>query len=49
MLKHMLVSIGVTVPLKITDVPDVLYLTKFSTTSASNETHPHTYEHLYRP
>ena len=48
MLKHMLASIGVTVPLQIPDVPDIPSLTKFSTNSESNETHPPTYDHPHR-
>ena len=49
MLNQILASVGVNVPLYIPDVPAIASLTKISTTSASNETHPPTYEHLHRP
>ena len=48
MLKNMPASIGANVPLKIQDVPDIPSLTNVSTTSASNETRPPTYEHPHR-
>ena len=48
MLNKILASIGVDVPLHIPDVPDIPYFIKISTTSAYNQTHPSTYEHLHR-
>ena len=48
MLKQILASIGVNVPLHIPDVPDILARTNISTTSTSNITHPPKYERLHR-
>ena len=48
MLKHVISSIGVTVPLHLPNVPDIPSITYISTTSAYNEIHPTTYEHLHR-
>ena len=49
MLEQILASIGFAVPLHFPDVPDIPSLTKISTSLASNETHPPTYDHLYSP
>ena len=46
MLKPILAFAIVNSPLHIPDVPDIEHLTKTSTTSTSNITHPPTYEHL---
>ena len=46
MLKLITASIGVYVPLHITYVPDIPYLTNISTTSAYNKTHPPTYDQI---
>ena len=48
MSKKILATIGVNIPLHIPDVTDIAYLTIISTTSTSNITHPHTYEHIHR-
>ena len=48
MLKKILANVSVNVPRQIPDVTDIVYLTKFSTTSTSDITHPPTYEHLHR-
>ena len=48
MLKKILTSIGVSALIHIPYVPDMSSLTKISTTSTSNRTHPPTYERLYR-
>ena len=49
MLKQMLASIGFNVPIQITYIPDILFITNIYTTSEYNETHPHTYDNLHRP
>ena len=49
MLKKSLASNNVTVPTHISDVTYIPYITKMSTTSSSNETHPHTYKNLHKP
>ena len=49
MLKQMLASTSVTIPLHIPYVPDISILTNVSTTSESNETHTPTYENLHIP
>ena len=46
MLNQILVTVGVNVPLQITNVPDISYLTNISTTSTSDMPHPPTYDHL---
>ena len=43
MLKQIQASVGVIIRLYIPNVPGIPPLTNTSTTSASNETHPHTY------
>ena len=48
MLKKILATAGVNFPLHITDVPDTASLTKISTNSTSDITHPPTYKHLHR-
>ena len=48
MLMEMLASTGFNVYLHILDIPDILSITKISTISASDKTHPSTYEHLHR-
>ena len=48
MLKKILASVGVNFHIHTPDVPDIPSLKK-STTSASNKTHPPTYEHRHRP
>ena len=47
-LKQSIAYVGVNVPLHITYVTDIEYLTNTSTASSSNITHPPTYEHLHR-
>ena len=49
MLKLILSSIGVTFPVHIPYVPDIPYLTTFSTISSSIETHPANYDQLHSP
>ena len=48
MLKQILATVGVNVPLQILDVPDIPYLTNISTTSTSDMPNPPTYEQLHR-
>ena len=48
-LKYMIPYTGVTVTVHTSDDPDIPYLTKMSTTSASNETHQPIYGYLNRP
>ena len=48
MLKQMQNSISVAFPIHIPDVPDISSPLNISTTSAYNEIHPTTYEHLHR-
>ena len=48
MLKQIISNVGVDIPLHIPDVPDFESLTKISTTSTFDITHPPTYEHLHR-
>ena len=43
MLNKILANVGVNVPLHIPDVSDIEYLTKISTTSTFDITHPPTY------
>ena len=47
-LKQILATVGVNVPLHIPDIPDIESLTNISTTSKSDITHPPTYEHFHR-
>ena len=47
MLNQILATVGVNVPLQITNVPDIAYLNFFSTTSISDMPHPPTYDHLH--
>ena len=49
MLKEILASISVNVPLHIPDIPNIPYPTKISTTSESEKTHTPTYDHLHIP
>ena len=48
MLKQILVTSGVNVPLHIPDVPYILYITNISTSSTSDIPHTPTFEHLHR-
>ena len=48
MLKQILSTVGVNIPLHIPDVPDFASFTNISTTSTSDITHPPTYEHPNR-
>ena len=48
MLNQIRATVGVNVLLQIPDVPDFASLTNISTTSTSDMTHPHMYEHLNR-
>ena len=48
MLKLILATVGVNVPLHIPDVPDIPFLTNISTSSTSDMPYPPTYEHLHR-
>ena len=48
MLKQILNTSGVNVPLHIPDGPDIAYPANISTTSTSDMPHPPTYEHLHR-
>ena len=48
MLKQIIATVGVNVPLHIPYVPDIPYLKKNSTTSKSDMPHPPTYKHLHR-
>ena len=48
MLKKILVTAGVNVPLHIPDVPDIPSLTNISTSSTSDMPHPPTFEHRPR-
>ena len=47
MLKQILVTSGVNVPIHIPDVPYIPYLTNISTSSTSDITHPPIFEHLH--
>ena len=49
MFKKMLASIGVTVSIHISDVPYIPSLNCFSTTSATNEKNPITYQNHHGP
>ena len=49
MLKQILSSISVTVPLHIQDITGITYIKIISTTLESNETHPPTHEHRHIP
>ena len=48
MLRQILASAGVNVPIHIPDVPDISSLTNISTSSTSDMPHPPTFEHLHR-
>ena len=48
MLNKIIATVGVNLPLHITDVPDISSITNISTTSESNVAHPPTYGHLHR-
>ena len=48
MLKQILATSGVNIPLHIPDVPDISSLTNISTSSTSDMPHPPTFEHLHR-
>ena len=48
MLRQILATVGVNVPLHIPDVPDIPYLQSFSTSSTSDIPHSPTYDHLHR-
>ena len=48
MLKQILDTVGVNVPLQIPDVPDIASLTNIYTTSTSDMPHPPTYDHIQR-
>ena len=48
MLKQILSTAGVNIPLHVPDVPDISSLTNISRTSTFDIIHPPTYEHLYR-
>ena len=48
MLKQILATSGVNVPLHIPDVHDIPSLTKISTSSKSDMPHPPTFEYLHR-
>ena len=48
MLKEILASVSVNFPLHIPYIPNMTYLTKIFTTSASNKTNTPTYGHLHR-
>ena len=48
MLKQILATANVNVPIHIPDVPDIPSLTKISTSSKSDMPHPPTLEHLHR-
>ena len=48
MLKQILVTSGVNVPIHIPDVPYIPYLTNISTSSKYDIPHPPTFEHLHR-
>ena len=48
MLKQILATIGVNVPLHIPDITDIASITNISTNSPSDITNPPTYEHLHR-
>ena len=47
--EEILDSISVNVSIHIPDVPGITYLKSISTTSASNESHPPTDQHICRP
>ena len=48
LLKQILATVGVNVPLYIPDGPDIASPANISTTSTSDIPHPPTYEHLHR-
>ena len=48
MLRKILAYVGVNVSVNIPHVPDIASITNIYTTSTSNITHPHTYEHIHR-
>ena len=48
MLKQILTTSGVNIPLHIPDVPGISSLTRFSTSSTFDRPHPPTFEHPHR-